>query len=120
MAHPPGECAGVERTVDVASQFCERCGRDRDSFASARNTYRDCPSCGAACCADCWNLVDEACLKCAPFRLMDATTRPRILVAPTPAAGTTDSADPYADLRGGGEPTPGAWEASWGTARQRP
>jgi hypothetical protein len=65
-----GSAPGVECTVDLGTQFCERCGRDRDSFASARNEYRDCPACGAACCADCWNLVDGACLACAPFRLV--------------------------------------------------
>ncbi len=105
--------------MDLGTQFCERCGRDRDSFPSARNEYRDCPACGAACCADCWNLVDGACLACAPFRLIDATTRPRIVIAPTAAAGPVSSADPYADLRGGEAP-PDAWDGTRGTARQRP
>ncbi len=98
VAHPPGECAGVECMVDAGTQFCEQCGRDRDSFASARNTYRDCPSCGAACCADCWNLVDKACLACAPFRLTGATTRPRIVIA-ADLPPTTALVDRYADLR---------------------
>ena len=105
--------------MDLGTQFCERCGRDRDSFASARNTYRDCPACGAACCADCWNLVDGACLACAPFRLLDTTAPPRIVVAATPAPGPRAAADPYADLRGG-EPPLDAWDANRGTARQRP
>ena len=105
--------------MDLGTQFCERCGRDRDSLVSTRNTYRDCPSCGAACCADCWNLVEGACLVCAPFRLVDATTPPRIVVAAAPLASSTDGADPYADLRGA-EPVLGSWDASWGTARQRP
>ena len=105
--------------MDLGTQFCERCGRDRDSFASARNTYRDCPACGAACCADCWNLVDGACLACAPFRLVDATTPPRIVVASAPLAGSAKAKDPYADLRGG-EPVRDSWDASRGTRRQRP
>lgn len=111
----------MERTVDPGTQFCERCGRDRDSFASARNTYRDCPSCEAACCADCWNLVDGACLACAPFRLTDATTRPRIVIAANLAPGTA-RVDPYADLRSdpGTLPAPGAWDTTRGAARQRP
>ena len=48
VAHPRGYGAGAEWTVDLGTQFCERCGRDRDTVASARGTYRDCPSCGAA------------------------------------------------------------------------
>ncbi len=104
--------------MDLGTQFCERCGRDRDSFASARNTYRDCPSCNAACCADCWNLVDGACLACAPFRLLD-TAPPRIVVTPAAAAAPAGPADPYADLRAE-EPALGAWDATRSTARQRP
>jgi hypothetical protein len=106
--------------VDLGTQFCERCGRDRDSFPSARNLYRDCPACGAACCADCWNLVDGACLACAPFRLIDGTTPPRIVIPAVPGAAVAGAAaDPYADLRS--DPAQlDSWEASWGTARQRP
>ena len=58
--------------MDLGTQFCERCGRDRDSYASARNTYHDCPACGAACCADCWNLVDGA---ASPVRRSGWSTR---------------------------------------------
>jgi hypothetical protein len=105
--------------VDLGTQFCERCGRDRDSFASARNTYRDCPACGAACCADCWNLVDGACLACAPFRLVESTTRPRIVVSPQAVAERPATSDPYADLRGSAPPLD-AWDATWGAAHQRP
>ena len=86
--------------MDLGTQFCERCGRDRDSFASNSNAYHDCPACGAACCADCWNLVDGACLACAPFRLTDATARPRIVIPATqPSSPVAGAADPYADLR---------------------
>ena len=107
----------MEWTVDLGTQFCERCGRDRDTVASARGTYRDCPSCGAACCADCWNLADGACLKCTPFRLTDPPTARRVVVPPAavaapvtaggptgarPGAGTT--VDPYRDLREGSHP----------------
>jgi hypothetical protein len=67
--------------VDLGIQFCERCGRDRDALVGARAAFRDCPSCGAACCPDCWNLVDAACLACAPFRLRAETSRSRV-VAP--------------------------------------
>jgi hypothetical protein len=114
-----GTAPGVECTVDLGTQFCERCGRDRDSFASARNEYRDCPACGAACCADCWNLVDGACLACAPFRLVESTTRPRIVVAPQAVTEMPAAADPYADLRGSAPPLD-AWDATWGAAHQRP
>ena len=102
--------------MDLGTQFCERCGRDRDSFASARNLYRDCPSCGAACCADCWNLVDGACLKCAPFRLVDTAARSPIVIAATPLLNSV--ADPYADLRGDAVAVD-TWDASRGTARPR-
>jgi len=79
VAHPPGECAGTGCSVNRGAQFCEHCGRDRDWFVSAQSTYRDCPTCGAACCADCWNLGDGACLRCAPFRLVDAPGPRRIV-----------------------------------------
>ncbi len=109
-------------SVDLGSQFCERCGRDRDTYPSARNLYRDCPECGAACCADCWNLVEGACLKCTPFRLTSATTQPRIVVpaaAATPAEVASAATDPYADLRAEA-PQVDAWDASRSAARQRP
>ena len=55
--------------MDLEAQFCERCGRDSSEFASAHLAFHDCPSCGVTCCSDCWNLVEAACLRCAPFRL---------------------------------------------------
>lgn len=103
--------------MDEAIQFCERCGRDRDAFVASRATFRDCPACGSACCPDCWNLVDGACLACAPFRLRAETSRSHVLPAPgidgfgavtappaerpaVPAQGPArPAADPYADLR---------------------
>jgi len=94
----------VECMVDLGAQFCERCGRDRDTVTSARSAYRDCPRCGAACCADCWNLVDEGCLKCAPFRLIDPPTPRWIIALPAPVEGARPVADPYRDLRAGQPP----------------
>jgi hypothetical protein len=97
--------------VDLGTQFCERCGRDRDTVTSARGAYRDCPRCGAACCADCWNLVDGACLKCAPFRLTEPPAARWVVVAPAAGkggagggvgavvGGAWPKADPYRDLR---------------------
>ena len=121
VARPPGDRAGVEWTVDLGTQFCERCGQDRDTVTSARGAYRDCPRCGAACCADCWNLVDAACLKCAPFRLVDPPASRHVVAAPAaialpvssggdsgPAPGAAAPADPYRDLRDddvAGQPT---------------
>jgi hypothetical protein len=114
----------MESMVDLGAQYCERCGRDRDTVASAHGSYRGCPSCGAACCADCWNLVDGACLKCAPFRLVAPPTarqavaaQAAIVVRPGGGAGEggkvggvkggqggvgdEPAADPYRDLREG-------------------
>jgi hypothetical protein len=103
--------------VDEAIQFCERCGRDRDAFAASRAAFRDCPACGSACCPDCWNLVDGACLACAPFRLRAETSRSHVVpaagidgygtAAAPPAEGPAPPSerpphpapDPYADLR---------------------
>lgn len=131
--------------MDEAIQFCERCGRDRDAFAASRAAFRDCPACGSACCPDCWNLVDGACLACAPFRLRAETSRSHVVPAPgidgfgaataPPAEGPAHPApDPYADLRDApgaargvdpfgrplGPGVPGTWEASRPAARQRP
>ena len=67
------------------------------------------------------NLVDKACLACAPFRLTGATTRPRIVVA-ADLPPTTARVDRYADLRSDPEtlPSTDAGAASRGPARQRP
>jgi hypothetical protein len=116
------DCTGAECTVDLGIQFCERCGRDRDTLVGARAAFRNCPSCGAACCEDCWNLVDGACLVCTPFRLVDLPARPRVVVAAELAATPipdAEAADLYANLRGG-EATDGGWESSWNTGRPRP
>ncbi len=98
--------------MDFGTQFCERCGRDRDTVTSARAAFRDCPSCGAACCADCWNLVDGACLKCAPFRLTDPPTSRWVMVAPAPVGDARPVVDPYRDLRADQPPAerPPAWQ----------
>ena len=112
VAHEPDECAEVECGVDLGAQFCEHCGRDRDWYTSTRSTYRDCPTCRAACCADCWNVADGACLKCAPYRLVDAPAHERVVIASGPARGeTSPAADPYADLRA---------DPNVATARPRP
>jgi hypothetical protein len=113
-----GTASAWSAPVDTGTQFCERCGRDRDSFAAGRNAYRQCPACAAACCADCWNLVDGACLACAPFRLAESTVRPRIVVAAGPPPAATNG-DPYADLRAGLDPGD-TWGGSRPAARQRP
>lgn len=136
----------MECTVDLGIQFCERCGRDRDAFVGARAAFRDCPSCGSACCPDCWNLVDGGCLACAPFRLHAETSRSRVVVPPAleaaagpataagqvaasaipgpatdhVATGTPPAGDPYADLRGAASDPLGGWEGARPTARQRP
>jgi hypothetical protein len=134
--------------VDEAIQFCERCGRDRDAFAASRAAFRDCPACGSACCPDCWNLVEGACLACAPFRLRAETSRSHVVpvagdhgeaTAPpgspaAPASAPHAPLDPYADLRDGpgtttdvdalGRPVGpgilGTWDATRPSARQRP
>jgi hypothetical protein len=82
--------------VDLGIQFCERCGRDRDALVGARAAFRDCPSCGAACCPDCWNLVDDGCLVCAPFRLRAETSRSRVIL-PTELAMAAGSDPSGAD-----------------------
>lgn len=120
--------------MDLGIVFCERCGRDRDAFATTRPAFRACPSCGSACCPDCWNLLDEACLACAPFRLRAETSRSHVVpIATGPAARATSpaardgAADRYAELRDrtappapGGSPSPlDSWEATRATARQR-
>ena len=76
--------------MDLEAQFCERCGRDSSEFASAHLAFHDCPGCGVTCCSDCWNLVEAACLRCAPFRLPDgpnpgpAAMAAERLIAPSP------------------------------------
>jgi hypothetical protein len=120
--------------VDLGIVFCERCGRDRDAFATTRAAFRACPSCGSACCPDCWNLLDEACLVCAPFRLRAETSRSHVVPIATGPVGQAaapaardGAADPYAELRdrtappaSGGSPSPlDRWEATRATARQR-
>jgi hypothetical protein len=91
--------------VDLGVQFCERCGRDSDGFASAHISLHTCPGCGVTCCSDCWNLVDAACLKCAPFRLVEPPRR----------AGTTLPAA----LTPGGAALP-AWHADGPRAARPP
>jgi hypothetical protein len=82
--------------VDLGAQFCERCGRDSDSFASAHVSLHACPGCGVTCCSDCWNLVDGACLKCAPFRLVETPRREGTVLAAGSAAGGARMADLHA------------------------
>ncbi len=84
--------------MDLGAQFCERCGRDSDSFASAHISLHACPGCGVTCCSDCWNLVDAACLKCAPFRLAETPRRAGTAVAAGSAAGGARMADVHASL----------------------
>jgi hypothetical protein len=92
--------------VDLGAQFCERCGRDRDTVTSGRAAYRDCPRCGAACCPDCWNLVDRGCLRCAPFRLIDSPAARWVVAMPALVEGARPAADPYRDLRADLPPAP--------------
>jgi len=92
--------------MDLEAQFCERCGRDSSEFASAHLAFHDCPSCGVTCCSDCWNLVEAACLRCAPFRLPDgpnpgpAALMPGRLVAASPTAETPSASASTVGRRG--------------------
>ena len=96
MAHRNGlRRFGV--SVEFGARFCERCGRDQDSFASAGISLHSCTSCGVVCCSDCWNLVEGACLRCAPFRL-DPSSLPRTLSAPAPDVGEVNLAHAPVDL----------------------
>lgn len=102
----------MECTVDLGIQFCERCGRDRDALVGARAAFRDCPTCGSACCPDCWNLVDGGCLACAPFRLHAETSRSRIVI-PQALEATAGPAD-------AGPAAAGSMVAGGGTAASGP
>ena len=85
-------CARYGCSVELRAQFCESCGRDGDSFASAGISIHACPRCGVASCSDCWNGVDGACLRCAPFRLLDSSSPPAVISPrkPNPAARIGD------------------------------
>jgi len=88
--------------ADAAIQFCEKCGRDRETFPTGSEVMRVCPRCTSACCPDCWNLVAGACLACVPFSLPTETPH-RIVIAPeaiAPAAATIPTPDAAEPLPG--------------------
>lgn len=74
---------------DDGPTFCEQCGTHRDAFGGDAATWHTCLRCDKSVCENCWNLVADACLACAPFALPAAvagstTTTP--LVTPAPVA----------------------------------
>ncbi len=100
--------------VEDASEFCERCGLDRDRLGSAgASAFNFCPECSSSCCSNCWNQVARACLGCRPLELASGgrvARQPRPLTAavvepaiagtrPAPSTATT-SAGPAATSDG--------------------
>ena len=103
MARNVGRDAGAGG-AELDAQFCERCGRDRESFASAGISLHACASCAVVCCSDCWNLVEGACLRCAPFRIDLKAGERSSVVAGT---GATEGTRPGASERATEAPSPG-------------
>ncbi len=68
----------MDRYGARAATFCEQCGLHRDQLGDETIApFRECATCGQAVCPNCWNIVADACLRCAPFMLpMSRADRP--------------------------------------------
>lgn len=92
---------------DNAPSFCEQCGTHREAFGGDAAIWHTCLRCDKTVCANCWNLVADACLACAPFALPSAIAGPsRTPVAPAAPAAVTAATPRRSWRRATREPSP--------------
>lgn len=78
---------------DTAPTFCEQCGTHREAYGGDAATWHTCLRCDKTVCDNCWNLVADACLACAPFAL-PAAVAGAATTSPSEAPAASSDAAP--------------------------